>query len=150
MQNIKKVLAIIFVFIVLILPVVSFAQSEPDSSSPGWKGLIPCSNVTTPSSTSSTDSPKVTPSGECDFNQLMALVNKIIRFVLFALAMPISAIMFAYAGFSLLTAQSAEAMNSAKSIFMDAVVGLLIALASWLIIRTLLSIMGYDGAWIGF
>ena len=40
--------------------------------------------------------------------------------------------------------------TEAKNIFTNAVIGLVIAVAAFLIIRTILSILGYDGSWIGF
>lgn len=86
----------------------------------------------------------------CDFNDLMNLINRVIRFILFSLAIPISAIMFAYAGFLLVTAGGGEAKTRAKSIFSNTVMGLIFAAGAWLIIRTILSVLGYDGVWIGF
>lgn len=106
-------------------PAISFAQRT---------GLVPCDGT------------------DCDFNQLMNLVNKIIRFVLFDMAVPIAAVMFAYAGFLLVTAgeETSHARTKAKTIFTNTLIGLIIAVAAWLIIRTILEILGYEGAWIGF
>lgn len=108
-----------------ILPIISFA-----------KGLIQCGGQGEP---------------VCDFTALMSLVNTIIHFILFYLAIPISAIMFFYAGFLMVTsAGSSESKTKAKGIFSSAVYGLVVAAAGWLIIRTILQILGFDGAWIGF
>jgi hypothetical protein len=125
MHKIKKFLIFISIFLMFIVPSLSLAAE-----------LVPCDNTTTP----------------CDFNQLMNLVNTVIHFILFDMAIPIAAIMFAYAGFLLITAggETAGARTKAKSIFWNAVWGLVIAAAAWLIIRTVLSILGYSGAWIGF
>ena len=103
-------------------------------------GLVPCSN--TPDASGKILQP-------CDFNALMDLVNNIITFILFYMAIPIAAIMFAYAGFLLITAGGGEAKTKAKGIFTNAVLGLLLAAAAWLIVSTILSILGYEGAWIG-
>lgn len=138
MKKVTQFLILLSVFLMLIMPSISLAQGES-----GYKGLIPCSNA--PASTNT-----VTPPGDCDFVALMNLINKIIRFALFNLAIPISAIMFAYAGFLLITAQGGEAKTQAKHIFTNTVLGLVLAAAAWLIVRTLLSILGYEGAWIGF
>lgn len=88
----------------------------------------------------------------CGFNELMALVNRVIQFILFDMALPIASIMFVYAGFLMITAggEAAGARTKAKSIFTNAVLGLVFAAAAWIIIRTILSILGYDGTWIGF
>ena len=105
-------------------------------------GLVPCDNIV------GADGKIANP---CDFNAFMALINKVIRFILFALAIPIAAIMFAYAGFLMVTSGgSTEARGKAKKIFTNAAYGLVIAATAWLIVRTILSILGYDGAWIGF
>lgn len=95
---------------------------------------------------------KANPTVLCDFNAFMGLINNIIKFILFDLAVPIAAIMFAYAGFLLVTAggEAAGARTKAKSIFTNAVIGLVLAAAAWLIIRTILLILGYEGDWIGF
>jgi len=79
----------------------------------------------------------------------MALINNVIHFVLFYMAVPIAAIMFFYAGFMMVTsAGSSESKTKAKNIFSSAVYGLVIVAAAWLIVRTILSILGYEGAWI--
>ena len=107
--------------------------SSASTTLPG--GLVPCDNVGT----------------KCDFNALLAMINGVIHFILFFMVVPISAIMFAYAGFLLITAggEAAGARTKAKNIFFNAVIGLIIAVACWLIISTVLHILGYDGSWIG-
>jgi hypothetical protein len=87
--------------------------------------------------------------GNCDFNALMILVNNVVKFILFKLALPIAAIMFAYAGFELLTAGGDTAkMKKAKTIFINVALGLIIAAAAWLIVNTILTILGYTGTWL--
>ena len=122
----KKFLIYFLVFLVLIMPSLSLAA-----------GLVPCNNST---------------AQPCDFNALMALINTVIKFILFDMAIPIAAIMFAYAGFLMVTAggEAAGARTKAKSIFTNAVFGLVLAVAAWLIVNTILSILGYTGDWIGF
>jgi ABC-type nickel/cobalt efflux system permease component RcnA len=79
------------------------------------------------------------------------MINKIMTFVLKVLAIPIAAIAFAYAGFLLLfSGGQSSARSKAKTIFLNTAIGLIIIAGCWLIISTILSILGYDGAWIGF
>lgn len=68
------------------------------------------------------------------------------------MAVPIAAIMFAYAGFIMVTAggESSSAKTKAKDIFLNTLIGLVLALAAWLIIKLLLNILEWDGGWIGF
>ncbi len=121
----KKLLIYLFVFMLLVMPAFSLAA-----------GLVPCGGAKEPA---------------CDFNTLMALVNMLINFVLYYMAIPIAAIMFVYAGFELVSSGgSTEKRGIAQKVFTNAVIGLIIAAAAWLIVKTLLSILGYNGAWIGF
>ena len=118
----------VIVFMLLILPSISFAVYKLGDP------LVPC-----------------TDGKACDFNQLMTLVNNVITFILEYMAIPIAAIMFAYAGFLLVTAQGGEAKSKAKNIFSDAVIGLIIAMAAFLFIKLILSTLGFTGAsWVGF
>ena len=104
------------------MPVVSFAALVPDCPATG-----------------------------CGWNELMALINKVIKFILFDMAIPIAAIMFVYAGVLLVTSGGdTSARTKAKSVFTNVAIGLILAVACWLIIRTILSILGYNGTWIGF
>ncbi len=126
MQNIKKILISLSIFLMLIAPAVSLAA-----------GLVPCGGA-----------------GEnpCNFNQLMAMINRVIKFILYDMVIPIAAIMFAYAGFLMVTAgeETSGARTKAKNIFTNTVLGLIFAVGAFIIIRTILSILGYEGSWIGF
>ncbi len=133
----KKFLISIFIISVLVTPVLAMAFTyNPDT------GLIPCSN---------TADDKGVIAKPCDFNALMTLINNLISFAIFYLALPISAIMFAYAGFLMVTAgeSASEARSTAKGIFLDTVKGLLIALMCWVIVHSIFEILGYQGGWIG-
>src|SRR3989344_8067812 len=141
MQKIKKFVilncAFVIVLMLLVVPVFSFAQTNAD------KGLIPCGRSPGPNVDLATTKP-------CEFKDFMTLINTVIKFILFKLVVPISAVMFFYAGFLMVTSGgSTEARGKAKNIFSNAVYGLVIAAGAWLIIRTILLILGYKGDWIG-
>lgn len=123
----KKFLISFLVFLILIMPAISLAENTP---------LVQCDNS----------------AGKlCDFNAFMSLINRVIKFILFDMVIPIAAIMFAYAGFQMITAGGdSGARTKAKNIFFNAVLGLVLAAGAFLIIRTILSILGYNGSWIGF
>lgn len=160
---------------VVIIPVVSFAadptQVTPPTPSTSSSGLIPCGNArykagdiapngtaipeTMPTDTKSPEflayQYKGQVSDPCSFKTLMTLINTVIRFILFSLAVPIAALMFVYAGFQMVTSGgNAHKSEQAKKIFANAVIGLALAAAAWLIIELILSIFGYSGSWIGF
>ena len=121
----KKIVISFFLLLIFVLPVISFAD-----------GLVPCGGPGEPA---------------CDFNMLLTLINKVINFILFSLAVPIAAIMFAYAGILLLfSGGSTTQKDKAKKIFGGVALGLVIAAAAWLIVHVILSILGYSGSWIGF
>ena len=121
----------------VITPTTPTTTTQTTSSSGITGDLVPCGTTTNP--------------GDCNFNALIKLVNNVVNFILFRLAVPIAAIMFAYAGFELLTAGGDTAkLKKAKTIFTNVAIGLVIAAAAWLIVHTILSILGYNGSWIGF
>ena len=126
----SKLIVFLVIFSMLIMPVFSFAA-----------GLVPCTNTPDPVTGVVSD--------KCDFNALMTLINTVINFIFVSMVIPIAAIMFVYAGFLLVSSGgSSEARVRAKNIFTNAVIGLVIALAAWLLVKTILSVMGYNGAWI--
>jgi hypothetical protein len=111
----------------LLLPAISFAYSLGDP-------LVP------------------TCAGRCEWKDLLTLINNLITFTLKFMVVPIAAIMFAYAGLIMVTSgsESASAWTKAKSIFLNTAIGLVLALAAWLIVRLVLTILGWEGSWIGF
>lgn len=113
-------------FIILLLPVLALGA-----------GLVPCDG---------------TPSSPCDYNALMTMINNVIDYVFKFLVLPIAAIMFAYAGILYLVSGAVPSTRSkAKSIFTDVLFGLVIATASWLVIKLILDIVGFkNGEPFGF
>lgn len=81
----------------------------------------------------------------CDFNMVMALVNKFINFLLITLATPLFALIIIYVAWLYLSDMgSSENIKKAKKIFKNAFIGYIIALAAWLIIKTILVSVGFD------
>ncbi len=120
----KKIIISLFILLILITPALSFAKS-----------IVPCDNNEIP----------------CDFDAFMVLINNVIHFMLFDLALPIGAIMFTYAGFLMVTAgeSASEARTKAKGIFLNTIIGLGIAVACWIIVHSILVVLDYKGGWIG-
>lgn len=128
--------AFLFFLMLVFLPIFSLAQQPAPTPE---EGIVPCNNTPVTNSDGS-----VTYADPCDFNAFMELINKVISFILFKMAIPIAAIMFAYAGFQLVTSGgSTEKRGIAKTVFTNAFLGLAIAVAAWLIVKTLLSVLGY-------
>jgi len=94
--------------------------------SPDGDGLIPCDGA------------------DCTFNSAIQLLDNLMSFFFTTLLLPIFVVMIMYLGYSYLTAdgkpgQHARALSMAKHMVM----GLLLILCAWLIVHTILSILGY-------
>lgn len=98
-------------------------------------GLVPCGGYTE----EGLDEP------ECNFTTFMEMLNDLISWLLFTLAMPLAALMFAYAGFLYLTSGvKPEQREKAKKLIGNIIWGLVIALAAWLIVHTILTSLGVN------
>jgi len=143
-QTFKNTILSLFIISFMILPVISFGQETDEGG-----GLVPCGNAKTPL----VDNGDGTQSGgdivnPCGINDLFKMINTIVNFMLFVLALPLAAIMFAYAGFLFMfSGVMPEQRSKAKGIFWNVFFGLVIAAAAWLIINTILSIIGFKGDW---
>lgn len=123
-----KRIILTLIIIAALMPAIGIAAQDPSAAT----GLVTCTE-------------------NCGFGDLMKTIDKVIKFILFDLAIPIAAIMFAYAGFKMVfSGGSSEGMTTAKSIFFNTVVGLLLAAGAFLIIETILAIFGFEGSWLGF
>jgi hypothetical protein len=88
--------------------------------------------------------------GPCGFNEFMKLINNVIKFLLFTIATPLCALIVAYAGWLYISSSSSEEnKGKAKKILTNVVVGYIIALAAFLIVKTLLSTLGASTEWLG-
>jgi hypothetical protein len=113
----------LFSLVIFLLPF--FVLAEPEAKSK----LIPCTE-------------------NCGFTHFITLINNVIDFVFLKLAVPIAAIAFAYAGFLLIVSGGDTSKRSkAKKIFTNVAIGLIFVAAAWLIVNTILSILGYTGSW---
>lgn len=87
------------------------------------------------------------PNGPCGFNELMQLINNVIKFLLFTIATPLAALGIVYAGWLYLSAGgSTENTTKAKKILTNIIIGYVIALAAWLIVNTILKSLGLDSS----
>jgi len=132
----KKTLPFILGFIIIFTPsflVVEAVEYE-------FHGLVPVCNTG--------DINKVTGnySNPCGFDAVMALVNNFINFILVKLATPLFALILVYVGWLYLSDMgSAENVTKSKTILKNAFIGFVIALAAWLIVKTILLSLGFTG-----
>ncbi len=78
----------------------------------------------------------------CGFEDLIIIAQNVIKFLIFNLAAPIAAIMFAYAGFLYITNGGNESqIKQAHDIFLYVFIGLVVALSAWLVVNFILSFL---------
>lgn len=90
----------------------------------GWLPLVPCGREGT---------------SDCQLCHFWQLGSNIINFLIFGLAVPGAILLFLWAGLLFLTSAGNEKrIESAKNVFRNTVLGLVIVFVSWLVVETLL------------
>ncbi len=80
----------------------------------------------------------------CGLVDIIGLIQRIIEYIFF-LILPIAAIVFAYAGFSLMTSGSSDTKRSAaKRAMTSLVVGIIIIMGAWFVVQSVLKTLGVD------
>ena len=107
-------------------------------------GIVPdCGKVVT--SIGADGKEVVTMANPCTFKDLIQLVNNVIKFLLFDIATPLIALILMYTGYLYLTAGgSSSQTEKVRHILFNAVIGYVVALAAWLIVKTILSSLNID------
>ena len=86
-----------------------------------------------------------TPESPCGFAELLSTVNAVIRFILEYAVAPIAVIVFTYGGFLYLTSGgNASQRSRANKMFLNLGRGLFFCLAAWVIVKIILTTLGYD------
>lgn len=120
-QHVSRVFAALFVLCVLLLPVAT-AHAQ------FFTNL--CQNPP-----------------QCTLDELFGLGNRIINFLII-ISIPLATILFAYAGFLLLTAgENAGQRSHAKEIFWKVMWGFIFVLSAWVIVRTVTSLFLKPGSY---
>ncbi len=82
---------------------------------------------------------------ECGFNDIISLIQRVINFLLFVIAMPLAAIALTWTGFQLMLASSqgkADGLGMLKQRMFLIVGGFGLALAAWLIVHAIVAGLG--------
>ncbi len=108
------------VFLFCIVPAISFAQAGLP------KQIVPCAGAV-----ASDGLPA------CTVCHIAELAQNLLNSAIF-LAVFMSAILFAYAGWLYLTNEALHAQNEARGLFKDVIIGLIVILGAWLVIDTLM------------
>jgi len=99
-----------------------------------------------------TDGGQVNRQNICGFAHIIELIQRIIEFI-FLMVLPIAALVFAYAGFLYMTSGGDSGRRgAAKKAMINMVIGVLVVMAAWLIIKTVLVAIGVDenAGWLFF
>lgn len=111
------------------------APAYVDNSVKVSGGLVPCG-------TERDGENKIT--NPCGFSHIFALIKNVMDYLFLGFILPVSAILFAYAGFELVTSGGdTEKKSKAKSIFINVLIGLVVSLGAFLIVKTVLNIVGF-------
>ncbi|OGZ33961.1 MAG: hypothetical protein A2Y98_00605 [Candidatus Portnoybacteria bacterium RBG_19FT_COMBO_36_7] len=79
----------------------------------------------------------------CDLCAFFSLVVNIFAFIAFRLAPPVAGLLIVFAGAIFLTSGgSEERVTQAKKIFINVVIGLIFVFASWLIVNSIIQVIG--------
>ncbi len=126
MKKIQKYLIPVIVFLILCTPLFSLAQTQGN--------LVPCGRNSGPAAV------------PCKFEHVLILINNLVKFILVYLAIPIAALMFFYAGaLMIIHGGNEHSRTEAKSIFWNTVIGIIFVAGAWIIVHTVLNILGYNG-----
>ena len=115
-------------------------------------GLVPCGIIRKETKDANGNTVLGEIERPCNFDYFIVLLNNLVRWILFYLAIPLAAIMFAYAGFLMLfSGGEATKKKKAIHIFTGVAIGLVIVAAAWIIVHTLLIILGVNSVynWFG-
>ncbi len=82
---------------------------------------------------------------DCSLNSVMQLINTLMNFFFKTLLLPLFVFMVLYLGYSYITAQGKPGMHAKLgSMAKHMVGGLVLMLCAWLIVKTILVILGYN------
>lgn len=125
MNRISYLLAIPLLLLI-VFPLSGSANNHPPPSD-----IVPCGLYQ--------DAQKKT-TDECTFDYLVTLAQKVIDFLIFKIASPLAAVMFAYAGFLYVTNAGNEGkVKEAHEIFLYVFWGFVVCLAAWLTVNMILT-----------
>jgi hypothetical protein len=100
--------------------------SEEIADLPVEGKLIPCTN-------------------KCSFPDVVKILNNLLTFLITTIFLPLFILVFMYAGYQYLTAQgNPSKVANVKKLLMNVVIGLVIVLTAWLVVKVLFQTIGVD------
>lgn len=110
----RFVLINLFILLAVVVPVFALAQEATT-------GLVPCTGE------------------DCNVDHIFILIGNIIKFLIFTVALPLCALVITYGGIQIaMYSTNPGAKEKGKAAIIAAIIGLMIALGSYLIVDTIL------------
>ena len=95
-------------------------------------GLVPCGCDTN-------NNERIDENEQCGFNDLLLLIQNLLDWIVL-ISIPISAVMFAYAGWLYMSAQGDKnKIQSAHTVFVNVTIGFMLVLGAWVIVYSIAS-----------
>lgn len=96
------------------------------------QGLVPCKGL------------------DCDFCDLLKLIDNVFYFAIYKIVIPLVVIMIIYGGFVIMTAgDSTDKVAQGRKIIQSSIIGVVIVLGAWMIIDQILTVIA-TGEYKGF
>lgn len=115
--------------IIMAIPFVALAQIDSED-------LVKCGKI---------DANGVLASEDCDYTDLINLIQDGLNFIIYKLATPIAVVMFGWAGFKLIMNKGdKKELDDAKKVFTNVMWGYGIMLAAFLIVKLIFSFLFPD------
>jgi hypothetical protein len=82
---------------------------------------------------------------KCSFPDVIRLINNLLQFLITTIFLPLFVLVFIYAGYQYLTAQgNSTKVANVKKLIMNVVIGLVIVLTAWLVVKVLFQTIGVE------
>lgn len=132
-DSMKKIFSVLLLGFAMLAPLAVLHAAS--------SGLVVCGNTVAGGVT--TDA--------CGWADVVNQISVIINFLIFSIAAPLGAIMFAYAGFLYITNGGNESkIKQAHDVFLYVFIGLVVALAAWLVMNFILDFFLRTGSSFSF
>ncbi|MES2409396.1 MAG: hypothetical protein V4509_03810 [Patescibacteria group bacterium] len=128
----RSLLAVGSIFVFFLVPLSVFAVTDDPLTDPNFQLAPTTCGVMV----------NGVPGRECGWADFLNLINRIMKFII-VISASIGVLMFAYAGFLYLTAFGEMGkVEQAHKIFSTTITGIIIIMLAWLIVATILKVLG--------
>lgn len=82
---------------------------------------------------------------DCNWQKLVELINKMLKFVVFDISLPLCAVLFMYSGWQMMTSQGdMRKFTMARKIFTNVVIGFAIVMVAYYVVKFGLGVLGFE------